>query len=239
MGGIHESTFPGECRHGMILKILMPLFYLYSRTCTMPPKKLVYQFKVRLKWSKPPIWRRIQVPSTYTFWDLHVAIQDAMGWFGFHLHEFRVIAEAVEILLLGVPKGRPDDVFGGHVTLPDWKHTISEYEDILPKAFITYINDFEGYWEHLIDFEKVISAEVGVTYPRCINGKRACPPEDCGGAWGYADLLEALADPMHEDHDELKEWVEAQTGGPFDPEHFDPAKVVFSDPKQRYKESFE
>jgi len=205
------------------------------RTLTMPPKK-IYQFKITLKETHPPVWRRMQVPSTYTFWDLHVAIQSAMGWSDCHPHKFRIISKTVDILVLGTQLEESDDVFGEDVALPDWKHTISEYEVMLPKAFTTYIYDFGDYWEHGIDFEKVIPAEVGVTYPRCIKGKRACPPEDCGGAWGYADLLEALADTEHEEHDEMKQWVESQTGSPFDPELFDPDKVVFSDPKERLEQ---
>lgn len=109
MGCIHESTFPGERIHGMIQKILMPLIYLNSRTRTMPPKKLIYQFKITLKETHPPVWRRIQVPSTYTFWDLHIAIQDAMGWHNSHLHEFRIKAKTGESLVFGVPSD--EDVF--------------------------------------------------------------------------------------------------------------------------------
>ena len=198
----------------------------------MPITKLIYQFKITLKGTHPPIWRRIQVLSTYTFWDLHVAIQDAMGWSDSHLHKFDIISKSFEILELGIPHREPD-TFGKDVTLPDWKHILSEYEDILPTAFTTYIYDFEDFWHHLVVFEKVISVKVGAKYPKCIKGKRACPPEDCGGIWGYDELLETLADPENDEYEEMKEWVESQTGGPFHSEHFDPAKVVFRDPKER------
>jgi hypothetical protein len=204
----------------------------------MPPKK-IYQFKIMLKGTHPPIWRRVQVPSTYTFWDLHVAIQDAMGWHDCHPHKFRIIDKHAEILVFGTVQGEPDEVFSEDIALPDWEHKLSEYEDMFPKAFTTYIYDYGDYWEHAVDFEEIKPAEVGVTYPRCITGKRACPPEDCGGAWRYPELLAILADPKHEEHLEMKAWVESQKEGPFDPEHFDPAEVVFSDPKERYKESFE
>jgi hypothetical protein len=197
----------------------------------MAPKKQVYQFKITLKDSKPPIWRRIQVPSTYTFYDLHVAIQDAMGWYDSHLHEFRINTTTGEPLVLGTPPNEMDD-FGDEESFSDSKFKISKYESILPKSF-TYTYDFGDNWEHKIDFEKVLTVEVGVTYPICVKGKRACPPEDCGGIWGYEELLETLADPEHEEYEEMTDWVESMTGGPFDPEEFDPAEIVFSNPKER------
>jgi hypothetical protein len=212
---------------------------LPMRTPAMPPKKMIYQFKVTLKETSPPVWRRIQVPSTYTFLDLHVAIQDAMGWFDCHLHEFRIKAKTGETLVFGIPSEIEDDpYFDDERTLPGWKHKISKYESIIPATFV-YEYDFGDGWLHKIDFEEIKPAEAGVVYPRCIKGKRACPPEDCGGAWRYPDLLAILADPEHEEHMEMKVWVESQTGGPFDPEYFDPTKVVFNDPKERLKESME
>src|SRR5262249_4936275 len=80
-----------------------------------------------------------------------------------------------------------------------------------------YTYDFGDNWRHTIQVEKVLAPAAGERYPKCVKGKRACPPEDCGGVWGYAELLEALADPKHKRHEELKEWV----GGEFDPEAFD------------------
>lgn len=123
-------------------------------------------------------------------------------------------------------------------SLAGWKRKISKYESVIPATFV-YEYDFGDGWRHKIDFEEIKQAEVGVTYPRCIKGKRACPPEDSGGAWRYPALLATLADPEHEEHLEMKQWVESQTGGPFDLEHFDSAKVVFHDPKERYKECFD
>ena len=199
----------------------------------MPPKKQVYQFKVTLKETHPPVWRRIQVPSTYTFWDLHLAIQDAMGWHDSHLHEFRIQAKTGDTLVFGIPSDIEDDpYFSDERTLAGWKHRISKYESVIPSTFV-YAYDFGDDWRHKIDFEEIKPAEAGIIYPRCIKGKRACPPEDCGGALRYLNLLAILADPEHEEHDSMREWVEAQTGGPFYPEHFDPAEVVFSDPKER------
>jgi hypothetical protein len=85
----------------------------------------------------------------------------------------------------------------------------------------SYTYDFGDNWEHTIQIEKVVDAEPGIRYPRCIDGKRACPPEDCGGAWGYGDFLKAIQDPKHSEHEEMTEWI----GGEFDPEEFDLAAV--------------
>ncbi|MDI3524632.1 MULTISPECIES: plasmid pRiA4b ORF-3 family protein [unclassified Kosmotoga] len=189
----------------------------------------VYQFKITLKGIKPPIWRRIQVPETYTFWDLHVAIQDAMGWLDYHLHEFEIINPSTG---LKVNIGIPDEDFGRDV-LPGWKQKIADYFSMEnPKANYTY--DFGDNWEHKIELEKILPREKGVTYPVCIKGKRACPPEDCGGVWGYEELLEAIKDPAHERHEELLEWL----GEDFDPEHFDVNEVSFDDPNKRLKNIF-
>lgn len=94
-----------------------------------------------------------------------------------------------------------------------------------------YIYDFGDGWEHRIESEKILPRDENIEYPICIAGKRACPPEDCGGIWGYKEFLEAIRDPEHENHEELLEWV----GGEFDPEAFDPKKVYFEDPDERRK----
>jgi hypothetical protein len=147
----------------------------------------VYQFKITLKGIKPPIWRRIQVPETYTFWDLHVAIQDAMGWIDYHLHEFEMINPATGLAVnIGTPV--PGEDFDREV-LPDWKQNIADYFSMENRT-ADYVYDFGDNWEHKIQLEKILPREKGVNYPICIKGKRACPPEDCGGIWGYAELLE-------------------------------------------------
>ncbi len=97
-----------------------------------------------------------------------------------------------------------------------------------------YVYDFGDNWEHKIRLEKILPGEKCAVYPVCIKGKRACPPEDCGGLWGYSDILEALEDPDNEEDEELLDWV----GEDFDPEHFDRAEVSFSDPDKRFKFAF-
>jgi hypothetical protein len=195
----------------------------------MPPKKQIYQFKITLKDIKPAIWRRIQVPSTYTFWDLHVAIQDAMGWLDCHLHEFRIKDLAGSTLSIGIP----DEDFPGE-TLPGWKQRIAKYFS-LARPTCEYVYDFGDDWRHKVELEEVLPAEPGIEYPRCLKGKRSGPPEDCGGPWGYQELLAVLADPGHEDYAGSKEWVESIKGSLFKPEEFDPAAVEFSDPRERFE----
>ncbi len=187
----------------------------------------VYQFKISLKGIRPPIWRRIQVPENYTFWDLHVAIQDAMGWSDYHLHLFEIIDPSTgRKCEIGIPD--PD----GEV-LPGWEQKIADYFSMEnPEA--DYIYDFGDNWEHRIKLEKILPKEKDVKYPRCIGGRRACPPEDCGGIWGYKEVLKAIKDPDNERYKEILEWV----GDEFDPEHFDVKEVVFGDPDKRLKDVF-
>ncbi len=184
----------------------------------------VYQFKITLKGIKPPIWRRIQVPETYSFWDLHVAIQDAMGWTDTHLHVFEIRdPETGTITEIGIP----DDDFEFEKILPGWKQKISDWFPI--QNIANYIYDFGDGWQHEVKLEMVLPRNKDIKYPVCLAGKRACPPEDCGGVWGYSELLKAIKDPSHKRHEELLEWV----GGFFDPEHFNPEEVVFDDPVKR------
>ena len=190
--------------------------------------EMIYQFKILLQGSKPPIWRRIQVPASYSFYDLHVAIQDSMGWYDCHLHEFVMKKPtALSEGRIGIPD---DGERGDDGVLPGWETKLLSYFSLSnPKA--EYMYDFGDGWAHLITLEKILPAKSDQTYPQCLKGKRACPPEDCGGIWGYADLLEILSDPNHEEHENRLEWL----GGEFDSEAFDPKDVVFEDPKDRYK----
>lgn len=180
----------------------------------------VYQFKISLYDIKPLIWRRVQVPETYTFWDLHCAIQDAMGWTDSHLHEFHK-----GDLCIGIPQEEYE-----HKVITDWDINI---RDIFSKENVRmkYMYDFGDGWEHEIKIEKIVPREKDIDYPRCTGGERACPPEDCGGAWGYQDFLKAIQDPEHEQHEEMLEWI----GGEFDPEYFDFEDVDFMDPEEHRK----
>jgi len=188
----------------------------------------VYQFKITLQESSPPIWRRIQVPETYTFWDLHVAIQDAFGWTDYHLHEFEIQQPiSKEKIRIGIP----DEDFGREI-LPDWKQKISDYFTLDNKKS-KYTYDFGDDWLHRLLLEKILPRKVNTNYPKCIEGKRACPPEDCGGICGYEEFLYAIKNPKHEQHREMKEWI----GRDFNPEYFNPSEIVFDNPKTRLKTS--
>ncbi|AGB41066.1 Plasmid pRiA4b ORF-3-like protein [Halobacteroides halobius DSM 5150] len=181
----------------------------------------VYRFKVSLTGLKPLIWRRIEVPADYTFWDLHVAIQDAMGWSDYHLHGFRINKGNLEI-------GVPDEDFNSHV-LASWEEKISDYF-IKEESSAKYIYDFGDYWEHLIELEEINLAKKQIDYPICLAGDRACPPEDCGGIPGYQRLVGILDDPNHEEYDFILEWL----GGAYKPDDFDSSKVKFDDPQKRF-----
>jgi hypothetical protein len=190
--------------------------------------KKVFQFKIQLKHVKPPIWRRILVPENYTFWDLHVAVQDSMGWVDYHLHEFNI-----QNPLTGKEDriGMPDDDYPDAEMISEKDCTIKTYftkENIVAM----YVYDFGDDWEHDIIFEKILQRDTDIKYPACTAGKRACPPEDCGGPFGYMGLLEALNNPDHENHESMVEWI----GDDFDSETFNPKSVYFDDPKERWKE---
>jgi hypothetical protein len=184
----------------------------------------VMQFKITLLEIEPPVWRRIQVPDTYSFWDLHVAIQDAMGWRDCHLHQFSLTDPATGAsLAIGIPEEfEPDDIEAG------WSYRIADYF-IKPGDSALYQYDFGDDWRHSVVLEDILPAEKGVRYPTCLDGARKCPPEDCGGPWGYLEFLQAIRDPHHEEHESLLQWV----GEPFDPEAFDAKRVRFSNPKKR------
>ncbi|MBC8466192.1 plasmid pRiA4b ORF-3 family protein [bacterium] len=190
----------------------------------------VYQFKITLCGIRPPIWRRIQVPETYSFWDLHVAIQDAMGWWDSHLHLFEIFnPRSGSKNEIGIPA---KDLGYDNETLAGWKYYIADYFNMENKS-CNYFYDFGDDWQHIILLEKIIPCENGIKYPTCIKGKRACPPEDCGGVWGYMDLLEILNDPEHDEYEDMLEWA----GGKIDPERFNPKEVHFDNPTTRRKNS--
>lgn len=203
----------------------------------MAPPKMVYQLRISLFDTAPKIWRRILIPTSATFWELHSAIQDVFNWNHSHLHEFMYDDKIFKkTMLFGIPS---DEYESAEIEiLPSWKHKISKYLN-LEEPNLKYVYDLGDNWLHLIELENILPAEKGVPYPISIGGKRNAPPDDCGGVHGDEEMLEVLSDPSDEEYAETREWVDSITGGTFDPEHFDPAEVKFMNPKQRYKESFE
>ncbi|MFB3814432.1 MAG: plasmid pRiA4b ORF-3 family protein [Terriglobales bacterium] len=173
----------------------------------------VYQIKVTLLGTKPPIWRRLLVPAIMTLAQLHDALQIAMGWQDCHLHEFEIGGQRY-----GVPDPEMD-VFGERVMNEKKARLCNVLGTAGAKALYTY--DFGDGWEHSVVVEKAMKSEDGTAYPICTGGKRHCPPEDCGGIYGYYDFLDAIADPNHKQHGELLEWI----GGRFDPDDFSVEKT--------------
>jgi hypothetical protein len=165
---------------------------------------------------KPLIWRRIQVEDC-TLDKLHEHVQTAMGWTNSHLHHFRVGKQFY---------GDPELLQENFEELGYQDSTTIKLTDIVPKDAkqfsFSYEYDFGDSWEHEIVVEGTADPAPAKNYPVCLEGQRACPPDDCGGVWGYADLLQAISDKKHENHDELLEWL----GGSFDPEWFDPAAAT-------------
>ncbi|HEY9828810.1 MAG TPA: plasmid pRiA4b ORF-3 family protein [Stenomitos sp.] len=177
----------------------------------MAPRKqaksqTIYQLKITLKGARPPIWRRVQVTSDTTLGKLHQIIQETMGWFDYHLHSF---------LIQGEEYGQP--MLGEDVEVHNEQSVKLSKVVTKEKLKFVYTYDFGDSWDHEIVVEKVLPLDPQVSYPVCLTGKRACPPEDCGGVWGYASFLEAIQDPSHSEHESMLEWV----GGKFDPDAFD------------------
>jgi len=191
----------------------------------------VYQFKITLKGIKPSIWRRIQVPQINSFWDLHVAIQNAFGWLDSHLHNFEIRNPQTGLIEeIGIPD---EEGWSDIEIIPEWGRKISRYFTEKNKN-ARYVYDYGDNWEPNIKLEQILSRDPKSKYPICIGGKRACPPEDCGGVPGYEDFLEIIMNPNHESYEEMMEWI----GGHFDSEHFDSDEVVFDDPEKRRKYAF-
>jgi hypothetical protein len=177
-------------------------------TQNLPAPHGIYQIKLTLLGTKPPIWRRLLVPAGLTLEQLHHVVQAAMGWQDSHLHSFRIGQKSFRI-------PDPEDALMG---LPGGDERKARLFTVLGKvgSKAVYTYDFGDDWEHSISVEKVLQPEEGRTYPVCVAGKRRGPPEDCGGIPGFYNLLEAISDPDHEDHEEMQDWI----GGDFDPEDF-------------------
>lgn len=167
-----------------------------------------YQLKITLRGvSKPPVWRRVLVPAGLSLDSLHEVIQRAMGWEGGHMHVFSD----------GWQQYGVEDAELGHAD--ETELAVAEMVEE-PGDRFSYTYDFGDDWEHDIRFEKVLPAESLAGSPVCLAGKGACPPEDCGGAWGYRDLKATLADPSADEHEERLEWLGLAKASDFDPAAF-------------------
>jgi hypothetical protein len=169
----------------------------------------IYQLKISLAEVSPPVWRRVLVPGGFTLDRLHRVIQYAMGWQNCHLHCFDIE---------GVQYGEPDP--DGELAVRDELDHRLDAVAVKGTRF-TYTYDFGDWWEHDVQVEDVLAAEPDESYPACVDGARACPPEDVGGAFGYGELVTALARPGHARHAAMLEWL----GRDFDPERFEPDRL--------------
>jgi hypothetical protein len=167
----------------------------------------VHRVKITIRGARPPIWRRLEVPSQITLRQMHHAIGQAFGWQGHHLWVF-----ATEDGEFGMPDRELGHRDAAATTL----------DEVAPRAGdrLGYTYDFGDDWEHDIRVEDVLDAEPGRAYPRCVAGRRACPPEDCGGIWGYEQLLEILTDAGHDEHADRIAWLGLDSAGEFDPAFF-------------------
>ncbi len=172
-----------------------------------------YQLKISLMGAKPPIWRRLLIAGSTPLSDVHQVVQIAMGWTGDHLHQFEVD---------GMFYGMTDDDLGFDDVLDESRYKLSQ---LLKgeKDSLIYEYDFGDSWRHKITLEKTVLVGPETNLPQCLAGKRACPPEDVGGIWGYREFLDAIADPKHPEHESFIEWV----GGEFDPEEFNTDAINF------------
>lgn len=180
-----------------------------TKTATLPRQQKAIQnrlvtIKVSLRGSKPPIWRRLVLAASSSLADLDFAIQSSMGWGNCHLHAFEI-------------DGR---TYGDRSTMDD----VTDENRLSLNSIVSagthrfsYTYDFGDNWEHSVTIEKIADTDIPAPRPVCIAGKRACPPDDCGGIWGYYNLLEVLADPSHPEHADMKDWMVDD----FDPETFE------------------
>lgn len=190
------------------------------RTPALPPKRKkadgpapIFQIKVGLRDAKPPIWRRLEVPANVTLAKLHDVLQIAFDWEHSHMHVFETPYGE-----FGIPNPELGHRSAASVTL----------EQVAPgeKSKISYTYDFGDSWEHEIVVEKVLDRDKATTYPRCTGGRRAAPPEDCGGIWRYNFLEEILADPEHPEHADMVEWLGLDDPADFDPARFSAEQVT-------------
>jgi len=173
----------------------------------MASDSMMYQIKVTLDGIRPPIWRRLLVPGLLSLKDLHDVLQVAVGWTDSHLHQF---------VARGTLYGRPDPAGFGRGCVNENGVRLDEVLKAEKDAMI-YEYDFGDGWHHKVILEKILGGAVDGAAPSCAAGARACPPEDCGGVWGYANLLKIISDSSHPEHDEMLEWL----GDQFEPERFD------------------
>ena len=169
----------------------------------------LYQIKIQLDGVSPAIWRRLLIPSDLLLSDLHKVMQTSMGWYNAHLHQFEKDGRFY------LPRMKDDWTWE---EMDNVDYAGMKVSDLLneEKNSINYEYDFGDSWSHSILLEKILDNPRGRKKPICLDGSRSCPPEDCGGIWGYEHFLEVIGNPKHEEHEAILEWI----GEDFDPEYF-------------------
>jgi hypothetical protein len=176
----------------------------------------VLQLKISLRSAKPPIWRRVEVTGDTTLEVLHHIIQRTFAWNGDHPHTFSTSYGDFAANMFG-----DDEDFGRQDAAS------ATVEQVLSsvKSKISYLYDFGDDWDHQIVVEKMLERDETVAYPRCTDGRLAAPPDDCGGIWGYQNMVDALAGAAHPDHEHYLDWLGIDSPSQFDAERFDIAAV--------------
>lgn len=182
---------------------------------TKNPKKpkYLYQLKISLNEIKPPIWRRFIVDPEIKLPDLHKIIQTVMGWTNTHLHHFYK-----DNIFYSLPDEDFEDYYIDYRKIK-LNHLLF---DVKQKLYYEY--DFGDGWNHTIVLEKIVPADMYPIVPICIAGRRNCPPEDCGGPYGYYDLCNIISNPRHKEYKEMMKWL----GDGYDPEFFDIQYINFN-----------
>lgn len=166
--------------------------------------KQVFQLKITMVETKPIIWRRILVDSDTLLVDLHKIIQTTIGWSNAHLHIFNDGKNDYAPIELEVDN-----------SLDSNKVNLNKIFKKVEQS-ILYEYDFGDSWSHEVYLEKIIETEEEMQLPTCLDGARKCPPEDCGGVWGFKDFLKIISNPKDPQYKEMKEWL----GGEYDPNYF-------------------
>ncbi|MHB8658947.1 MAG: plasmid pRiA4b ORF-3 family protein [Solirubrobacteraceae bacterium] len=219
IGAIHIGWLGGRAADddlsGLSSTVFADQWNTWPEACEMSAsaRRPAMQVKLSLRGvSEPPVWRRLLLPANMRLDRFHDVIQTALGWTDTHLHVFSTD---------GGEYGVPDPELGYR------DERRARLEQVLrePGDRIRYTYDFGGDWEHDIEFEKHVNVDPDAQLPACVGGKGGCPPEDCGGVWGYADLKASLASPDHEEHGGMLEWLGLDSASDFDPAACDPAET--------------
>lgn len=192
-----------------------------KKTTTDIPGASAYVLRIELRGVKPAIWREVWVDPAISLRQLHAIIQAAMGWDNAHLYSFAIPGSGRAKHYWSVPPqqrfepgaARGDDMGFGNQSQDDARATVAQVLKA-PRAKLLYLYDFGDDWEHLITLKKIITTPEPL--PLLASAACICPPEDCGGVYGFGDLVEALADPGHPDHAEMSEYYDGLEPGPLD-----------------------